>query len=140
MEVVAGVAIGGCARGSVDSIAVSFPRSLVVSIALAALALGCAVKQRVALDCVPREVRVYVDGRALDRGTESTDLRRDRAHTVYFKGGGFEPQMVVLESRQAEDGAWLAPADVCSQTAFVPTSPRVEMQVAPEASGGTPGS
>ena len=117
-----------------------FLRSLVVSIALAALALGCAAKQRVSLDCVPREVSVYVDGRSLDRDTGSIELRRDRDHKVCFKGGGVEPQLGVLESHRAEDGARLAPADICSQTAFVPTSPRVEMQIAPEVSDGTPGS
>ena len=118
----------------------SAPRVLCVWVLLAAFALGCAAKQRVSLECVPREVHVYVDGRSLDPGTESIDLRSDRAHTVFFKGGGFAPQLVVLESHRAEDGARLAPADICSQTAFVPTSPRVEMQIAPEVSDGTPGS
>lgn len=116
------------------------PRIFVVSIALAALALGCAAKQRVSLDCVPHEVSVYVDGRSLDRGTGSVELRRDRDHKVFFKGGGFEPQLVVLESHRAEDGERLSPADICSQTAFVRMSPRVEMEVAPEVSGDTPGS
>ena len=102
--------------------------------------LGCAAKQRVSLECVPREVHVYVDGRSLDPGTESIDLRSDRAHTVFFKGGGYAPQMVVLESHESKNGARLSPAEVCSQTAFVPTSPQVEIQVAPESLESEPGS
>ena len=102
--------------------------------------LGCAAKQRVSLECVPREVHVYVDGRSLDPGTESIDLRSDRAHTVFFKGGGYAPQMVVLESYESKNGARLSPAEVCSQTAFVPTSPQVEIQVAPESLESEPGS
>jgi len=115
-------------------------RSFCLSIALAALALGCAAKQRVSLECVPREVHVYVDGRSLDPATESVELRPDRAHTVFFKGGGFAPQMVVLESHETAGGARLSPAEVCSHTAFIPTRPQVEMQVAPESLDGTPGS
>ncbi len=125
---------------SVDSSAVSNPRSFCVPLLLLVFALGCAAKQRVSLECVPRDVRVYVDGRSLDPNAESVALRPDRAHTLFFKGGGFEPQMLVLESHGAEGGARLSPAEVCSHTAFVSTSPRVEIQLAPESHEGAPGS
>jgi len=95
----------------------------------AALTAGCAAKQRVALDCVPHEVSVYVDGRRLEGSPGSVELRADRPHTVFFKGGDYEPRMVVLEPREVGGKSELAPADVCSETAFVPMHPQVEMEL-----------
>src|SRR5258705_10249410 len=63
----------------------------VVAIATA----GCATTQNVRIECVPREVSVYVDGRLLD-GREAA-LRTDRPHKIYAKGPGFEPRLVVIE-------------------------------------------
>ena len=96
------------------------------------LAGGCAAKQRVALDCVPHEVSVYVDGRRLEGSPDSVELRADRPHTVFFKGGDYEPRMVVLEPREVGGRSELAPADVCSETSFVPMQPQVEMEVETE--------
>jgi hypothetical protein len=98
-------------------------------VAVAAAALGCASKQRVSLDCVPHEVEVYVDGRKLDRGSESIELRKDRAHTVYFKGGGYRPHMVVLDSEEVDGEKQLSPADVCTEAVFVETQPEVQIEV-----------
>jgi hypothetical protein len=92
---------------------------------------GCAAKQHVALDCVPHEVSVYVDGRRLEGSPDSVELRADRPHTVFFKGGDYEPRMVVLESREVDGRSELAPADVCSETSFVPMQPQVEMEIEP---------
>ena len=64
---------------------------------------GCAAKQRVALDCVPHEVSVYVDGRRLEGSADSVELRADRPHTVFFKGGDYEPRMIVLEPHEVGD-------------------------------------
>lgn len=89
---------------------------------------GCATKQRVALDCVPNDVSVFVDGRELRDSRDGVELRADRAHTVYFKGGGYEPQMVVLEPREVDGTNSLEPADLCSRTDFVPMAPAVEMR------------
>ena len=95
-------------------------------------ATGCAAKQRVSLDCVPHEVSVYVDGRQLEGSPDSVELRADRPHTVFFKGGDYEPRMVVLEPREVDGRSELAPAEVCTETSFVPMQPHVEMEVAPE--------
>ena len=92
---------------------------------------GCAAKQRVSLDCVPHEVSVYVDGRRLDGSPDSVELRADRPHTVFFKGGDYEPRMVVLEPREVDGRSELAGADVCSETTFVPMQPKVEMELEP---------
>ena len=93
------------------------------------LGMGCAAKQRVALDCVPNEVTVYVDGRPLRGPLDSVELSPDRAHTVFFKGGDHEPQMVVLEPREVEGTLTLEPSDLCSHTDFVPMVPEVKVQV-----------
>jgi hypothetical protein len=85
----------------------------------AALALvlaggACAPKQKVVLDCVPEEVTVYVDGRALEQAPEQIELRADRPHKIYVKGPGHEPQLVVLEPRVDATGRQtLEPAEVC---------------------------
>lgn len=107
--------------------------------ALGLVVLGCASKQRIALDCVPSEVTVYVDGRALSAQEKHVELRPDRAHTLYFKGGAYEPQMVVLETGEVEGEVRLSPADVCSQTRFVEMQPEIQMEIDSDVSGGPPG-
>ena len=67
-----------------------------------AFVAGCASTQKVSLECVPSEVSVYVDGRQLEDRPEELKLGVDEAHTVYFKGGGYQPQMVVLESEEVD--------------------------------------
>ncbi len=92
-------------------------------------AAGCASKQRFDLHCVPQQVTVYVDGRKLDEVPEALELRKDRPHTVYFKGGGFETQLVVLESREDGEEIVLQPADLCSQTTFVSMKTVLQLRV-----------
>lgn len=104
-------------------------------LALVPAAWACAAKQRLSLECVPREVTVYVDGRALDETPEAIDLRQDQPHTVFFKGGGYKPQMVVLESEEVEGGHALTPVDLCTQTTFEEMDPEVHMEVDPESGG-----
>jgi hypothetical protein len=108
----------------------SVPKLSICVIAVA-VALGCASKQRVALDCVPHEVSVYVDGRKLEKTPESIELRKDEAHTVFFKGGGYPPQMVVLRSEDVNGEARLLPADICNEAVFVETRPEVQIEVEP---------
>jgi hypothetical protein len=111
----------------------SFRKISILIVAVAA-ALGCASKQRVALDCVPREVSVYVDGRKLEKTPESIELRKDQAHTVFFKGGGYQPQMVVLRSEDVDGEARLLPSDICTEAVFVETRPEVQIEVEPRLS------
>jgi len=90
--------------------------ALVLLVALA----GCAPKQRVPLDCVPEQVTIYVDGHALDETPDELELRADEPHKIYFKGEGYEPQLIVLESGTDSDGAAaLAPAEVCVELVAV---------------------
>jgi hypothetical protein len=107
-------------------------RAAALLLCFAGSAAGCASKQRVSLDCVPREVTVYVDGRALEDSREVA-LRTDRPHTVYFKGGGYRTQMVVLESEEVDGKRLLFPAEPCREVAFAEMQPEVRVEVEPEA-------
>ena len=76
---------------------------------------GCfASKQQIPLDCVHREVTVYVDGEQLEGRPDSISLSRDESHKIYLKRPGYAPQLLVLESVDGPDGtAQLASSDVC---------------------------
>ena len=100
--------------------------------------LGCAAKHRVALDCVPHDVTVYVDGRELRERPEAVELSRDEPHTVYFKGGGYRPQMIVFESTEVEGEHRLTPTDICSETIFAEMEPDVQMVIDPDVAEGPP--
>jgi hypothetical protein len=102
-----------------------------VTVAVAAVASGCATTQTVDLQCVPDEVTVYVDGRELDGRPESIELRSDKDHKIFFKGGPYEPQMVVLESTGQDGESRLEPAGLCSETRFVKMRPELEVSVDP---------
>ncbi len=95
------------------------------------LGAGCASTQTVDLRCVPREVTVYVDGRELEDRPETIELRRDEAHKIFFKGGSYEPQLVVLESVETDGVQRLEPTDLCTETRFVKMQPEVEVHVDP---------
>ena len=97
-----------------------------------AAALGCASTQRFSLECVPQDVEVYVDKEAVEGRPPDLSLRVDEAHTVYFKGGGYRPQMVVLESRDVDGEVQLAPQDLCREVVFVPMERQIHMAVDPE--------
>jgi hypothetical protein len=103
-------------------------------------ALGCATRQTVSFHCVPQDAVVYVDGRRLDRVPAELTLTAGEAHTVFFKGSRYRPQMVVLESAEADGEPHLTPADICSETQFVEMAPEVEMSVDPEAPEDAPAS
>ena len=103
--------------------------------ALAALlvaAPGCTTTQNVRISCVPREVSVYVDGGLLE-GDEAA-LRTDRAHKIYAKGPGYEPQLVVIEPELDENGrAAFRDDDLCIEV--VPVGMNRELEVDVEREG-----
>jgi hypothetical protein len=93
---------------------------------------GCASTQTVSLECVPSEVVVYVDGRALDGRPQEISLGVDEAHTLYFKGGSYQPQMVVMESEEVDGDRRLSHPDPCREVVFTEMAPEVHFDVAPE--------
>ncbi len=99
-------------------------------IVLALLAVGaCAHKQTVRLDCVPKDVTIYLDKVPLDRVPDSIDLRTDQPHVLFFKGEGYEPTMVVLDIEETADGPALSPRDLCFELNLARRSRKLEIEI-----------
>ena len=99
---------------------------------LAALGLmglcGCAAKQRVALDCLPEQVTIFVDGERLDHSPEALELDVDRPHTVLFRAPGYRPRMVVIDIDETPEGRpVLQPTRVCA--ALLARAPRMRRRL-----------
>jgi len=107
---------------------------------LAALATaGCATKQPIAIDCVPEEVVIYVDGERIDGVPESIKLRRDRPHTLFFKGPGIEPELVVVNSTVVDGRSTLEPAELCVEPRYERVGRKVKIEIEPDVAAGPPG-
>jgi hypothetical protein len=106
-------------------------RACLALLALAWLA-GCASTQTVSLECVPSEVVVYVDGRELEGRPQQITLGVDEPHTLYFKGGSYPPQMVVMESQEVDGERRLSHPEPCREVVFTEMAPEVHFEVAPE--------
>ena len=114
-------------------------RIALVAVATLAIGLACAAKQRVPLDCVPDEVTVYVDQRALEELPETLELRSDRPHKIYLKGPGYEPQLVVLEPRRDAAGrTTLHPDRICVELVPVGVDRQLTLEIE-EDGGASPG-
>ena len=90
---------------------------------------GCAPKQKIPLDCVPKDVTIYVDKKPLESVPSEIDLRADRPHTLFFRGEGYEPTMLVLESVDSGHGPALTPGNVCVKLNFVERNRDVEIEI-----------
>jgi hypothetical protein len=101
-----------------------------------AVSAGCASTQKVSLECVPSEVEVFVDGRRLEGSPQEVKLRVDDPHTVYFKGGGYHPQMVVLESREVDGKRRLSHSELCREVVFTEVTPELRVEVEEDAPSG----
>ena len=99
-------------------------------IALALLAVcACAHKQTIPLDCVPKDVTIYLDKVPLDRVPDSISLRTDQPHVLFFKGEGYEPVMVVLELEETADGPALSPRDLCFDLNLAQRTRALELEI-----------
>ena len=101
------------------------------ALAIAAMAalVACAPKQKIALDCVPEEVVIYVDGARLEEMPSHLELRSDQPHTLYFKGPDFVPELVVLNSEEVDGKAGLSPAEVCVKPRYVRVKRELKMEI-----------
>ena len=114
-------------------------RIALVAVTISAIGVACAAKQRVPLDCVPEEVTVYVDQRALEELPETLELRSDRPHKIFLKGPGYEPQLIVLEPRRGEDGkSTLHPDRICVELVRVGVDRQLTLEIE-EDGGAAPG-
>ena len=99
-------------------------------IALALLAVcACAHKQTIPLDCVPKDVTIYLDKVPLDRNPDSIALRTDQPHVLFFKGEGYEPVMVVLDIEETADGPALSPRDLCFELNLAKRKRELEIEI-----------
>ncbi len=103
-----------------------------IALLFVGVVLGCASTQKVSLECVPSDVKVFVDGRELEGRPSELELSKDEAHTVYFKGGGYRTQMVVLESGEVDGEVRLSPADLCQEVVFAEMKPDVVVELEEE--------
>jgi len=102
----------------------------ICAFALALVVVGaCAHKQTIRLDCVPKDVTIYLDKVPLERVPDSVDLRTDRPHLLFFRGEGYEPTMVVLEIEETADGPALSPRDLCLELNFSRRSRELELEI-----------
>jgi len=109
-------------------------RIALVAVTTSAVGVACAAKQRVPLDCVPEEVTVFVDQRALEELPESLELRSDRPHTVFLKGPGYEPQLIVLEPRRGDSGRTaLHPDHICVELVPVGVDRELTLEIEEDA-------
>ena len=108
-------------------------------IVLLLAAFGCATKQPIAIDCVPEEVVIYVDGERIDGVPDSIALSRDRPHTLFFKGPGIEPELVVVNSRVVDGRAELEPAELCVEPRYKRVGRKVRIEIDPDVAAGPPG-
>jgi len=101
----------------------------ILTAAVVCLAAACAHKQTIPLDCIPKEVVVYVDGERLDELPSELDLRSDEPHTVFVKGPGIEPKLVVLTSEELEGRSWLSPSSICVQPRLLEVRRELEFEI-----------
>jgi hypothetical protein len=99
-----------------------------------AIVAACAPKQKIPLDCIPKEVVVYVDGERLDELPPELDLRSDEPHTVFVKGPGIHPELVVLSSSEVNGRMWLSPSSICIQPRLLEVRRELEFEIEPDVS------
>ena len=99
---------------------------------------ACAPKQTIPLECIPREAVLYVDGERLDELPPELDLRSDRPHTIFLKGPGIEPALVVLSSEEVAGRSMLSPASVCVNPRLIEVRRQLELEIDPEVSAAPP--
>jgi len=115
-------------------------RTGITAAALLLASAGCATKQPIAIDCVPEEVVIYVDGERIDGVPEEIALSRDRPHTLFFKGPGIQPELVVVNQTTVDGREALEPAEVCVEPRYARVGREVKLEIDPDVAAGPPGS
>lgn len=82
---------------------------------------------------------IYVDGERIDGVPKSIALRRDRPHTLFFKGPGIEPELIVVNSTRVDGRAALEPAELCVEPRYQRVGRKVEIEIEPDVAAGPPG-
>ena len=69
----------------------------------------------------------------------SIALSRDRPHTLFFKGPGIEPELVVVNSRVVDGRAALEPTELCVEPRYKRVGRKVRIEIDPDVAAGPPG-
>jgi hypothetical protein len=83
----------------------------------------------VRLDCVPKDITIYLDKVPLKSVPDYVKLRTDEPHVFFFKGEGYEPTMVVLDVDETDDGPALTPRDVCTELNIIRRSRDLDLDI-----------
>lgn len=103
--------------------------ALVTALALPLLA-GCAPTQMIALRAAPDPVVLFVDGKRLEPVPEALELKANRDHTLFFQRDGYQSQLIVVRTREANGEPVLEPAVVEVRLRRVATSgPDITVEV-----------
>ena len=74
-----------------------------LALAAALACSGCrAPVQRIPIDVEPASALLFVDGAELPALPTELSLRADESHVLFFRGAGYLPQRIILESRERE--------------------------------------
>jgi hypothetical protein len=106
-------------------------RTAVIALGTLCALCACAHRQTIPVDCVPEEIEIYVDGRLLDEIPDELTLRADEDHTLYFKGVGYRPELIVLRTDGA-DTPKLTPDRLCVKPVLLGMDREVEMEIDPD--------
>ena len=68
----------------------------------------------------------------LEGSPEEIALGTDAPHTVYLRGEGQKPQMVVMEPREVDGKTVLTNADLCRQVTFTEMRPELVVEIEEE--------
>jgi hypothetical protein len=67
-------------------------------------------------------VSLFVDGAELPSLPDELSLRSDRSHVLFFRGEGYRPEQLVLQTRERDGAHTLEPREVrVSLSPLVPT-------------------
>lgn len=109
-----------------------------LAVAAGGVGFACASTQQITLECVPDAAVVYLDGERLEGPPPTVDLRSDRPHTLYFKGPGMVPELVVVNSEKVGRKSTLSPSHVCVKPRYVQAGRELEMEIDPGVSSEPP--
>ncbi|MDP6980553.1 MAG: hypothetical protein QF570_18465 [Myxococcota bacterium] len=100
---------------------------------------GCAPTQMIALAAAPEPVVLYVDGERLDAVPATLELKATRDHTLFFQREGYQPQLIVVRTRERDGEPHLEPAHVEVRLKRIATSgPDITVEVDVGAGGDEP--
>ncbi len=112
-------------------------RAGLMALLLVLAGVGCAPTQLIAISAGPEPVVLYVDGEELEAVPETLELKANQDHTLFFRREGYQPQLVVVRTREHEGEPRLEPATVEVRLKRMATSgPNITVEIDEDGEGG----